>query len=279
MPQAALSTPHPSAHPGTQPATQFNDLFDLSGRTVLITGATGGLGQALTWAMARQRAQVLVSDRDAEACDELCRALAAAGHSAAALPCDLSDPAQVQALIEAAPGPFGPPQVLVANAGMQGPAGPLHQVSDADWAQVMALNLKSVHQLCAGLLPGMAASGQGSIVLMASIAGLRGNAQIGLYGLSKAALAQLARNLAVEWGPRGVRVNAISPGLIRTPLAAGLLANDDFMRRRLAQTPLRRVGEPHEVAGLAVLLASAAGAFITGQNLVVDGGTTISDGN
>lgn len=256
-----------------------NDLFDLSQRTVLITGATGGLGQALAWAMARQRARVLVSDHDATACDQLCQALVAAGHSAAALPCDLSDPAQIQALIQAAPKPFGAPQVLVANAGMQGPAGPMHQVSDVDWAQVMAVNLKSAHLLCAGLLPGMAATGQGSIVLMSSIAGLRGNARIGLYGLSKAALAQMARNLAVEWGPHGVRVNAISPGLIRTPLATGLLANEDFMRRRLAQTPLRRVGEPHEVAGLAVLLAGSAGAFITGQNLVVDGGTTISDGH
>jgi NAD(P)-dependent dehydrogenase (short-subunit alcohol dehydrogenase family) len=113
---------------------------------------------------------------------------------------------------------------------------------------------------------------------MSSIAGLRGNKSIGLYGLTKAAVAQLARNLAVEWGPQGVRVNAISPGLIRTPLASGLLGNDLFMQRRLAMTPLRRVGEPHEVAGIAVMLASRAGGFITGQNLVVDGGTLISDG-
>jgi len=114
---------------------------------------------------------------------------------------------------------------------------------------------------------------------MSSIAGLRGNQAIGLYGMSKAALAQLARNLAQEWGPSGVRVNAISPGLIRTSLASGLMDNAEFMQRRLAQTPLRRVGEPHEVAGVAVMLASPAGAFITGQNLVVDGGTLISDGN
>lgn len=264
-----MSTPHPAPP----------DLFDLSDRTVLITGATGGLGQALAWAAARQHARVLVSDHDETACHALCDQLNESGHRATALPCDLSDTRAVQALITAAPGPFGPPDVLIANAGIQGPAGPLHQVSETDWERVMTLNLKSVHQLCAGLLPGMAAAGQGSIVLMSSIAGLRGNTHIGLYALSKAALAQLARNLAVEWGPRGIRVNAISPGLIRTPLAAGLLADSDFMRRRLAQTPLRRVGEPHEVAGLAVLLASAAGAFITGQNLVVDGGTTISDGH
>jgi len=129
------------------------------------------------------------------------------------------------------------------------------------------------------LIPRMAERGSGSVLLMSSIAGLRGNRSIGLYGLSKAALAQLARNLALEWGPQGVRVNAVSPGLIRTPLAAGLLADTDFMQRRLQATPLRRVGEPHEIAGVVVLLASRAGGFITGRNLVVDGGTLIHDGS
>jgi len=129
------------------------------------------------------------------------------------------------------------------------------------------------------LIPRMAERGSGSVLLMSSIAGLRGNRSIGLYGLSKAALAQLARNLALEWGPQGVRVNAVSPGLNRTPLAAGLLADTDFMQRRLQATPLRRVGEPHEIAGVVVLLASRAGGFITGRNLVVDGGTLIHDGS
>jgi NAD(P)-dependent dehydrogenase (short-subunit alcohol dehydrogenase family) len=143
----------------------------------------------------------------------------------------------------------------------------------------MDTNLRSALWLCSAVIPGMAARGAGSVILMSSIAGIRGNKSIGLYGLSKAALAQLARNLAVEWGPSGVRVNAISPGLIRTPLAEPLLTNSAFMERRLALTPLRRIGEPHEIAGAAVLLASRAGAFITGHNLIIDGGTTISDGN
>jgi NAD(P)-dependent dehydrogenase (short-subunit alcohol dehydrogenase family) len=114
---------------------------------------------------------------------------------------------------------------------------------------------------------------------MSSIAGLRGNRAIGLYGLSKAALAQLARNLAVEWGPQGLRVNAVSPGLVRTPLSTQLMADEAFMKRRMQATPLRRVGEPQEIAAVVVMLASPAGGFITGQNLVVDGGTTISDGS
>jgi NAD(P)-dependent dehydrogenase (short-subunit alcohol dehydrogenase family) len=114
---------------------------------------------------------------------------------------------------------------------------------------------------------------------MSSIAGLRGNGAIGLYGISKAALAQMARNLAVEWGPRGVRVNAVSPGLIRTPLAQRLMDDPSFMARRLQATPLRRVGEPDEIAGAVIFLASRAGGFLTGQNLVVDGGTLVSDGS
>jgi NAD(P)-dependent dehydrogenase (short-subunit alcohol dehydrogenase family) len=125
----------------------------------------------------------------------------------------------------------------------------------------------------------MAEGGGGSVVLMASIAGVRGNKGLGLYGLSKAGLAQLARNLAVEWGPANIRVNAISPGVIQTEFARPLTDNPDVLQRRLALTPLRRVGRPEEVAALALLLAAPGGAFISGQNLIVDGGTTIGDGN
>jgi NAD(P)-dependent dehydrogenase (short-subunit alcohol dehydrogenase family) len=173
----------------------------------------------------------------------------------------------------------GEVDVLVCNAGVQGPAAPIAAATDADWQQVMDINLRAAVRLTSRLIPGMAARGEGSVVLMSSIAGLRGNRAIGLYGLSKAALAQLARNLAVEWGPQGVRANAVSPGLIRTPLAEGLLADEAFMARRLQGTPLRRVGEPHEIAGVVVMLASRAGGFVTGHNLVVDGGTTIGDGS
>jgi len=168
---------------------------------------------------------------------------------------------------------------LVCNAGIEGHVGPLASADESDWQGVFDVNLRGAARLANGVIPEMAARGTGSVILVSSIAGLRGNKRIGLYGLSKAAIAQLGRNLAVEWGPQGVRVNAISPGLIRTPLAAELLADEKFMQRRLAMTPLRRAGESFEIAGVAVLLASRAGGFITGQNLVVDGGTLISDGN
>lgn len=251
------------------------DLFDLTGQRVLLTGATGGLGRAIAQAMAARGAQLLVSDVDPSACEALAAELSPPG---TALLADLSSAGAALGLAEAALQ-CGGVDVLVCNAGVQGPAGPLGDTTDADWDRVMDINLRSAVALSNALAPHMAQRGGGSIVLMASIAGLRGNRSIGLYGLSKAALAQLARNLAVEWGPQGVRVNAISPGLIETPLAHQPMADADFMRRRLAMTPLRRVGQPSEVAGAAVLLASAAGAFITGHNLVVDGGTLISDGS
>lgn len=249
-------------------------LFDLAGQTALVTGAAQGLGLAIAQSLAEHGAKVVVSDRDALACERVAAGLPAARAIAA----DLGDGRAIDALAEAACA-AGVVDILVCNAGVQGPAGPLGSATDADWQQVMDINLRAAARLSSRLIPRMAERGSGSVVLMSSIAGLRGNRSIGLYGLSKAALAQLARNLAVEWGPQGVRVNAISPGLIRTPLAAGLLADAAFMQRRLQATPLRRAGEPHEIAGVVVLLASRAGGFITGQNLVVDGGTLIHDGS
>lgn len=259
--------------------SHVSDLFRLTGQVALVTGAAQGLGWAIAQAMAAHGAAVVLADIQAQACEEAAAVLRAQGHEALALGCDMADAAQVERLVQAASAWRGHVDTLVCNAGVQGPAGPLAQASDADWQRVWDINLRGAARLAQGLIPGMAARGGGSVVLMSSIAGLRGNASIGLYGLSKAALAQLARNLAVEWGPQRVRVNAISPGLIRSPLSTGLMDNAQFMQRRLALTPLRRVGEPHEVAGVAVMLASPAGAFITGQNLVVDGGTLITDGN
>lgn len=257
----------------------MNRLFDLNGKVALITGATGGLGSAIVQAMAECGACVLVSDLNTDACKQSVERLTGQGFQAHAVPCDLSQSMAIDKLVEHCESVFGRIDILVCNAGVQGPAGPIDAVSQDDWEQVMGVNLKSALHLSTRVIRGMAERGEGAVILMSSIAGLRGNKAIGLYGLSKAGLAQLARNLAVEWGPQGVRVNAISPGLIRTPLATSLIENPDFIERRLSMTPLRRVGEPHEIAGVAVMLASLAGGFITGQNIVVDGGTLISDGS
>jgi len=275
MTTTAVQPPGP---PGGLPGLH-GGLFDLHGQVALVTGAAQGLGLAIAQALAGQGAAVVLADRQADALALAAQALRAQGHAALGLACDVGDPLQLAELARQAVAWRGALHALVCNAGIQGPAGPLAQADDAAWQQVFDINLRSAARLCGALIPAMAAAGGGSVVLMASIAGLRGNRAIGLYGLSKAALAQLARNLAVEWGPQGVRVNAVSPGLIDTPLAAGLLADAAFMQRRLAATPLRRAGQPHEVAGVVAMLASAAGGFISGHNLVVDGGTTISDGS
>ena len=255
------------------------NLFDMAGRVALVTGAAGGLGQAIAHAFAAHGADLVLTDADLAAAERVAQSCREAGVRACALGADLADTAQVRALGKAAQEAFGGLDVLVCNAAMAGPVGPLLEVSRADWDRVFQVNLASAHALTAMLVPSMAERGGGSVIFVASIAGLRGNKAIGLYGMTKAALAQLARNLAVEWGPRNVRANAIAPGVISTPFAATMIADEAYMKRRLSLTPLRRVGQPNEVAGVAVMLASPAGAFVTGQTLVVDGGTLISDGN
>lgn len=254
-------------------------LFDLRGQVALVTGASGGLGEAIALAYASHGADLVLSDRNVEALEAVAVRCRATGIRASILTADLGDVGHAEALGSQAAAVFGRIDTLVCNAGIQGTAGPTLSISRDEWERVFQVNVASAHALCSALVPEMAARGAGRVILMASIAALRGNRAIGLYGMTKAALSQLARNIAVEWGPRGVSANAIAPGFIRTPLATELMANEVFMARRLAMTPLRRVGEPHEIAGVAVMLAALAGAFITGQTLVIDGGTLISDGS
>ncbi|MDZ3992464.1 SDR family oxidoreductase [Pseudomonas sp. Teo4] len=257
----------------------ISELFSLAGKTALITGSTRGIGLAIAREYGRAGARIAISSESAEGCAQAVAQLAQEGVEAIALVADLSDPEAVQALAGRCLELFGRLDALVCNAGVAPHLGPLATASDADWELTFTVNLRSAVWLTSALLPAMAEGGGGSVVLMASIAGVRGNQGLGLYGLSKAGLAQLARNLAVEWGPANIRVNAISPGVIHTEFARPLTDKPDVLQRRLALTPLRRVGRPEEVAALALLLAAPGGAFISGQNLIVDGGTTIGDGN
>ncbi len=250
------------------------DLTGLHGKVAMITGSTRGIGRAIAEAFQQAGAQVVISSEN-----EADTARVAAEMKTPGITADVTDRAALQTLVDGTIAHFGGVDILVCNAGITGKPGPFAGVEMDDFDRVMALNLRSQVTLCNIALPHIAKRGGGAVILISSLSGLRGNGGINAYALSKAGVAQLARNLAVEWGPKNVRVNAISPGFIRTDFSAPLIANDAFMTRRMAMTPLRRVGEPEDVAGAALFLAAKAGAFVTGHNLVVDGGTLITDGS
>lgn len=249
--------------------------FDLAGRTAIVTGSTRGIGLGIAQLFAEMGANVVVSSEDAGGVAETETVLAGQGYRVRGITCDVTDGDALARLVEGTLSAFGGLDILVCNAGITGEAG---SWSLDDFDRVMAINLRSMVALTQLALPHMATRG-GSVILMSSLSALRGNGSINAYALAKAGLAQLARNLAVQWGPKGVRVNAIAPGLIRTPLSDPLIANADFMARRLQMTPLRRVGEVEDIASTALFLASDASRFITGQQIAVDGGTSVTDGS
>jgi NAD(P)-dependent dehydrogenase (short-subunit alcohol dehydrogenase family) len=255
----------------------MHELFDLSNTVAILTGGTRGIGLATARTLAELGAQVVISSEDATACQTVESELQSRDLKVLGVSCDVRECDQLERLVNFTLERFGRIDTLVCCAGVAPHLGPISSATDDDWNLTMTVNLQSALWLSSLVTPHM--QGGGSIVFVSSIAGLRGNKGIGLYGISKAGLAQLARNLAVEHGPKGIRVNVVSPGLIRTDFAKGMLENPDIMGRRISLTPLRRVGEAHEIAGVIAMLASKAGAFISGQNLIVDGGTIISDGN
>lgn len=252
--------------------------FGLRNKTALITGATGGIGTSIAHAFAQAGANLVVASND-DALGPLANELGSAGTNVLAVPTDVRSDAELDRLVGHAFDRFGSIDVLICNAGVNPHFGRLNEAPEEARSDAFNTNLKHALHLTNIVAPSMAQGGGGSIVLTSSIAGLRGNAKIGLYGITKAALIQLARNLAVEWGPHGVRANAIAPGLIRTSWADAILSSPEATKARMQMTPLRRAGEPEEVAATALFLASPGGAFITGQTIVVDGGTLISDGS
>ena len=252
-------------------------MFELKDKVALITGSTRGIGLAIAERMAEYGAKVVISSRKADACEQVAKKINAAGGTAIAHPANISEKAALQALVERTLKEWGRIDVLVCNAAVNPHYGPLSTITDEAFDKIMASNVKSNLWLCNLAIPQMAERKDGAVIIISSIAGLKGNKMLGAYGVSKAADFQLARNLAVEWGPQNVRVNAIAPAIIRTDFARKLWEDPKLYANAIARYPLGRIGEPDDVAGAAIFLASRAGAFVTGQVLVVDGGVTIGD--
>jgi len=252
-------------------------LFSLQGKVAVITGSSRGIGRAIAERLAEHGAKVVISSRKLEPCEQVAAALNAkhGAGTAIAVAANISSKDALHQLIEQTTQRLGPVDVLVCNAASNPYYGPMAGISDEQFRKVLDNNILSNHWLINAVAPGMIERKGGSIIIVSSIGGLRGSSVIGAYCISKAADLQLARNLAVEFGPHNVRVNCIAPGLIKTDFARALWENPEALAARNAETPLRRIGEPDEIAGAAVYLASSASSFMTGQALVVDGGVTI----
>jgi len=250
------------------------NLFDLSGKVAVITGSTKGIGKAIAEEMAAHGAKVVITSRKADACDTVAQGIIDAGGEAVAIPCNISHKEQLDHLLAETRKTWGRIDILVCNAAVNPHFGPSLEIPDDAFDKVMEVNIKSNHWLCQMVAPEMIARKDGAIIIVSSIGGLRGNLMLGAYCISKAADMQMVRNLSVELGPHNIRVNCIAPGLVKTDFARALWENPDRAKARTDTTPLRRLGEPRDIAGIGVYLASKAGAWTTGQTFVIDGGVT-----
>lgn len=253
-------------------------MFDLGGRVAVVTGSSRGIGRAIAEAMAAFGAKVVVSSRKREPCEQVRAEIVQRGGEAIVVPCNIGDKEELKRLVDETKKAWGKIDIVVCNAAVNPHFGPSQEIPDSAFDKILGSNLRSTHWLCQMVIPDMAERGGGAVIIVSSIGGFKGSDRLGTYGISKAAEMQLARNLAVEWGPRNVRVNCIAPGLVRTDFARALWENPQVYERAVRAYPLRRIGESQDIAGAAVFLASQAGAFITGQTIVVDGGVTIAGG-
>jgi NAD(P)-dependent dehydrogenase (short-subunit alcohol dehydrogenase family) len=253
------------------------DLFDLNGKVAIITGSTRGIGRAIAESYASLGARVVISSRKQPACVQVAAAIneRCGRDCAVAIAASLSDKAGLQRMVDETRRHFGQIDVLVCNAASNPHFGPSATLSDEQFRKTFDNNVLANHWLVTMVAPEMMERQCGAIILISSIGGLIGSNAIGAYNMSKAAELQMMRNFAVEFGPHNVRVNAIMPGVIRTDFARALWEDPAAEAALRRATPLRRIGEPDDIAGAAVFLATKAGAFMTGQGIVVDGGYTI----
>jgi NAD(P)-dependent dehydrogenase (short-subunit alcohol dehydrogenase family) len=253
------------------------NLFDLRQKVAIVTGSSRGIGRAIAFRMAQHGARVAISSRKASACDSAAADINTQWPgNAMASPADLADTEQLERLVSQTLTAFGGIDILVCNAGISPHRGSLADIDPALFQRIFNLNVLANRWLISRVIPEMLSRGGGAIVIVSSMGALRGSPEFGAYTVSKAAVIQMARSFATELGPRGIRVNCIAPGLIRTDFARGVWQDPAGLQRVLVGTPLARIGEADDVAGAAVFLSSDAGSYVTGQTIVVDGGTTVT---
>jgi NAD(P)-dependent dehydrogenase (short-subunit alcohol dehydrogenase family) len=250
-------------------------LFDLSGKVAIVTGSTKGIGKAIAAALADHGAKVVVSSRDTDRVADAAAELAGDGREVLGIVCNVGRKEELQTLVDQTRDAWGQIDIVVGNAAINPHYGPSTEIPDEIFAKMMATNVQSNLWLAQMVADEMRARKDGVIIFTSSIGGLRGSGVIGTYGITKAADIQLARNLAIELGPDNIRVNCIAPGLVKTDFARALWEDPDYADPRIAATPLRRLGEPEDIAGAAVFLASDAARWLTGQTIVIDGGATV----
>ncbi len=251
------------------------ELFDLTGQVALLTGASKGMGRSMAIALADHGSKVVVSSRKLDQCQAVVDEINSrcGEERAIAVACNIGYKDQLQALVDETRARLGPIDTLVANAGVNPFYGSMSDIPDEAFDKILASNVRSNHWLCQMVLPDMVAKGRGSIMITSSTGAFSASETLGTYAISKVADIALIRNLALEWGPSGVRANAICPGLIKTDFAKALWDNPEAAQRANEETPLRRFGESEDFMGIVVFLASDASAYITGQALTVCGGT------
>ena len=250
--------------------------FDLTGQVAVITGSSRGIGRSIAENMAAMGAKVVVSSRKAEACEEVAAGIRKAGGEATVIAANISRKDEVEALVAKTLEKYGRLDCMVPNAAVSPYFGPITGLEDDAFDKLMNNNVRSNLWLAKLARPHMVKQGGGTIIIISSIGGLKAGGNLGGYGISKAADFGLGRALATEWGVDNIRVNCIAPGLVKTDFAKALWEDDKRRAAREASTPLRRLGEPDDIGGIAAFLASKAAAFITGQIIVADGGVTIA---
>ena len=250
--------------------------FDLTGQVAVITGSSKGIGRSIAENMAAMGAKVVISSRKPEACEEVAEGIRKNGGEATVIAANISRKNEVEALVAKTVEKYGRLDCMVPNAAVSPYFGPITGLEDDAFDKLMNSNVRSNLWLAKLARPHMVNQGGGTIIIISSIGGLKAGGNLGGYGISKAADFGLGRALATEWGVDNIRVNCIAPGLVKTDFARALWEDDKRRAAREATTPLRRLGEPDDIGGIAAFLASKAAAFITGQIIVADGGVTIA---